>query len=818
MSEAVQLGPYTLVPGTRWISVQRRTEDRPLEVSPRFGFHLTIEGRGPEPFRIHRLLMDKAGSALLHGSVRDEYALDVVISHVKEIESLDFRAQVANSGQPVNVRFDIQLLLPREADPRWLVPGFFYATNKPAGSTRHYPSYSHLNRDIQKLIASKWHFRSDRASTPLVAAWTYNCMAFLATDGIFGRTKLQPRGLGTSGLAFGSEDGDPQLLLEFPFTERPAKFSFCHDDRTAPQETFVPLTGKNALSASFQMGIHEPDLHGYVPVMRYLYENSGEASAPPNRLSSDHAEHLAHVGLLRWHYDARVTAIFETACFDRHFGTRFGYLERPHMHAGWLSGCLPAFTLLWAGRETGHEDSVQAGAAILSKFAESLAPCGTIFPTWTEEHGWSCSFGPEEGTAHSRTVAEGVLFLLRGLVLEMRHGQNRSSWSDAAISSLNYAMGSQREDGAFPSYFDLTTGRPAGFEGTAGIAWIAALATGSQFLDRAYYRDVAAKAGEYYATFIRNGFLYGSVEDQPSTPTSDDCQWALMAYLALYELDRDPVWLDLAKKSADLALTWRFTYNVQFAPASLPGRYHFGTRGGDISSVACPVTTCNGLLIYRELLKLAHYVGDSYYLRRAEDSRNFASQLVISEEGQYNGRVGMVAGQIFHSDWWQPKGVILSLSQAMAAALVKHTELLRRSLDDVLNQNVEAPEEFVEEKVLYSQLAFGEGADDQEADLPSGIMEVLGRIHDSDAAFGDEDKDAPQQKESRQAIPGVTQRDRGSRGLSTDQVPLPSLSPQHPVPYPDLQKRRERDQPTPQKSPEPRNDTSDDVEIKYKIF
>jgi len=160
------------------------------------------------------------------------------------------------------------------------------------------------------------------------------------------------------------------------------------------------------------------------------------------------------------------------------------------------------------------------------------------------------------------------------------------------------------------------------------------------------------------------------VEDQPMVPTCDDCHWALVAFLMLYEMDRDPRWLQTARQAADLALSWRFSYNSTFLPDSMLGRYDFRTRGGDIASAAAPTLGVNGMFSYRELLKLAAYTGDDYYRDRAEDARAYATQIVAREDGQFNARTGMVAGSVYHTDWWQPKGMVLSLSQAMPTALI----------------------------------------------------------------------------------------------------------------------------------------------------
>lgn len=824
MAEEIRVGDFTLAIDRGGIGILRFVPGAAPIAPALLRFSLTVAGQTPVPVTVSRLSRANTGAAF-HGYYADRVTLEGRLHYDPELRGFVTEVTIIHSDDEMQFRLTADLCLPGEADPRFLIPGFFYADNRPPTNTRLYPSFSEVARNAQRMIYNAWAIRSDRAATPVACVWTYRAMAYIYSEGVFGRMPDLPGGIGMTGLSFGSIDGVPTIGIEYPYRESPVKFSFCHEDRTEPEETYVLVPGDTPLSMRFLFGIDEPDLHGYGRIARALSRFRTPYDVPAEEVEAGaEAEHAAHVGLLRWHFDSRQQAIYENATFDRNFGRKGNYLERAYMHAGWLSGILPAFTLLWSGRETQHADSISAGVGVIEKFCAKLAPCGTIFPVWTEEYGWSCSFGPDESSAHSRTVAEAVFFLLRALALEMRYNADRSGWIESILLNLKYAMGSQREDGAFPVYYDLTTGRPTTFDGCGGMAWIAPLAIGSALLQRPHFKEVAIRAGDYYAEFLKNAFMYGSVEDQPLTPTSDDCHWALISYLALYEVDRDEKWLDLAVKAADLALTWRFTYNVDFPERSIPGLYDLKTVGGDISSVSSPTLGCNGLVIYRELLKLSSYTGDGYYRLRAEESRLFANQLVAVEDGQFNAREGMVVGQIFHTDWWQPKGVMLTLSYAMSAALVKYTGLIRRHLHADSEESFDAGEEtFVPRKVIYTPAAVsdpmipgfaaagpasgGGGVDAMGADSISGsVARILGMTGGSGGETGGS---------GESPFTAPSPRGQSARGLTSDRVPVSDFKQTAPVPFPDM----------PGEASDPGNDTgsrdsrdSQEIEIKYKIF
>jgi hypothetical protein len=272
---------------------------------------------------------------------------------------------------------------------------------------------------------------------------------------------------------------------------------------------------------------------------------------------------------------------------------------------------------------------------------------------------------------------------------------------EAALQSLNYAVGSQREDGAFPVYFDLATGRPTNYEGSGGIAWVAAMAVGATILHKPHFLDVAIRGAEYYARHVTSHDLWGGAEDQPCVPTSDDAHWALIAYMALYEADRDLKWLGLAKRAANLALSWRFSHNVAFGNHTLLGRYGIRTAGGDINSVANPVTGATGLVSYVEMRKLSAFLGDPYYQQRADQARAFSTQLVALDDGHWNARAGMVLGHIHHTDYLQPKGTIEPISMSLTASLIKYAELHARQLD--LGKALLAPVSVAELEKVYDK-------------------------------------------------------------------------------------------------------------------
>jgi uncharacterized protein YyaL (SSP411 family) len=244
------------------------------------------------------------------------------------------------------------------------------------------------------------------------------------------------------------------------------------------------------------------------------------------------------------------------------------------------------------------------------------------------------------------------------------------SWKEALRSNLAFAVSRQRDDGNLGTYYDLETGAVESWEGTAGLLWVAALVEGSRLLGESRWLEVAARAGAYYAKFVDAEFIYGAPEDVLLTPTSEDGYNAVIAYLVLHEADRDPRWLDLARRAADWMLTFRYAYNVAFGPDTLLGEYDFRTRGGDMASPSNQHLHAYGLICYPELLRLAALLGDDWYADRARDNLACFLQFVARHDGDFNARIGMVSERYYQTDWGGPKGGLLALSHAWSIGVV----------------------------------------------------------------------------------------------------------------------------------------------------
>ncbi|HEY4411851.1 MAG TPA: hypothetical protein VGN06_02540 [Gaiellaceae bacterium] len=503
---------------------------------------------------------------------------------------------------PMDAGIRISLELAQTDDPQWLIPGVFYGENRSASCTRIYPRFTPGRVDVDRMESNAWSFRADRCATPAV---------FARAGGLV-TSELSP--LGQAGVGFAYSDRIPTIWLDFPYREEPLRYDGSETPRPPDVRTYRWTPGE---TVTLEIERNDGDWRN---VLR------APPLEPPARASVEEAAALAAYGLHRWHYKADPARLIETRSFDRRE-------ERDHMHVSWVSGVPYAYALRRHGQRIGNDEYIAAAEAVLDHVASNLAPAGIFWPQWTAERGWTWGWHPDHSRAHARTLADAALFLLRA----------GGRWEEAARSNLAVALRSQRDDGALASALHLETGAPLSWEGTAGMSWIPALVA-------AGHLNEARLAGAYYARFET---WCGAPEDVDLAPTSEDGYAAVMAFVALED------W-ETARRAADWSLTFRYSYNVDFAPGTTLGKAGFRSRGADTASPANQHLHAFGLICLPEMLVL----GEPYASSALQHLRCYMQPVGAPR--------GMVAERLFQTDCFGAKGELDPLSHSWSIGVLLH--------------------------------------------------------------------------------------------------------------------------------------------------
>jgi len=536
--------------------------------------------------------------------------------------------------------------------PDWLIPGLFYGENRRPDCQRRYPRFEAGRHDPAGLVSAAWSFRSDRAATPAVFARGDHATSVLLV--------AEAAEAGPTGLGFAHTSGVAVSHVVVPYRESPVSYD-------GSQTARAPLRGRwdwaRGGGLTVHVGVLPPDPHGYAAVLRSVHR----AWAPPDphrpAIGLAEAADIAAEGLTRWHYDPHPGVFLETVGFDRELTGQDGRrVERRDMHVAWISGLPWAYALLRHGTRVGSARDVAAARAVTDHVCSALSPSGTLWGRWSPDLGWTQSWTPVARGLHSRTLGEAATFLGRSLDLVDDAPQ---SWRDALDSTLAAVAARQRADGNVGSLHHADTGEVLSWEGAAGLMWVAAFAEeATRGAGHPGYLQVARRAGDYYARFVKQEFIYGAPEDVDLAPTSEDGYVAVMSYVALHRATGEARWLDLARRAAEWMLTFRYSYDVAFEPRTPLGLAGFRSRGADQASPCNQHLHAYGLICTAELLELSAALGDGHYRERAEETLACFRQLVPVWDGEYGAYRGMLTERYYQTNCFQAKGMVLTLSHA----------------------------------------------------------------------------------------------------------------------------------------------------------
>jgi hypothetical protein len=287
--------------------------------------------------------------------------------------------------------------------------------------------------------------------------------------------------------------------------------------------------------------------------------------------------------------------------------------------------------------------------------------------------------------------------MIRALVSERELGVDHPAWLDSIRSNLLAIVRAQAPDGNLGTYHLASNGEVVEWDGAGGLIWIPALlearalfGAGDPDLPAERLCDAALRAGEHYARYVEQELIYGAPEDIHLAPSSEDGYNAVMAYVALHEAAPGDTgtagrrsWLDLARRSADWMLTFRWIYDSAFDDRTILGRYDFRSRGADGASPSNQHLGGYGLMCLPELLRLADHAADPYYRDRALDNLACYRQFIARVDGDFGAYRGMVTERLYHTDCFQAKGMVLTLSHAWSVGAVLYgAETALRMLED----------------------------------------------------------------------------------------------------------------------------------------
>ncbi len=624
---------------------------------------------------------DRAGDlCATAGSVRLDASAEPQAGTAADLLAVTLR--VTNiSEQAASFALKWTLSLSAEGTPRWLLPGLLYDQNRQQLYTG-LPSLAG-EENLDEFRSPYWVFRADLMAVPMVMAWAgEDALAMVMTETQAGRMNA---------LGCDQRTSPATMIGAWPVREEPRpRGDMPGEDRSGPRVDLASLAPGRQVEITFYLRADNADPYAFNPILRETFARWDESAGLNPWFPTDQTAHHAAYGLFRWHCDKNEPCLWETAAFEAYYAQGEGYIDRYDMHTGFVSGTPCAQPLRQYALREGREDIAEKARTIIDFCCENLTPFGLFWSKYSREFGWTTGWpAPQRpvppdrpdapsGELHARSIADATLFTAKA-ARDESHDASRDLWTRAVRSNLDSICHLQREDGNVGQAYRATDGAVLDWDGEEGLYWIAALVEGYRLTGEDKYLQAARKAGDWYAAAVERADMTGAPEAMHLLPTSEDPQNGVIAYVQLYEATGETRWLELATRSAELLMTYRWQYNTDFDPLTILGAYDVRTKGLDVSSPNNIHLHPYGLACVPELVRLWEAIGDTYLIRQTRNNLLACHQMLMPVHGAMDGMRGMMTERYCATDCSPGKGGTLPVSHAWCIGLMLYAGLF---LDD----------------------------------------------------------------------------------------------------------------------------------------
>jgi hypothetical protein len=328
---------------------------------------------------------------------------------------------------------------------------------------------------------------------------------------------------------------------------------------------------------------------------------------------------------------------------------------------GWTGGGMVTQALLFDGspisqtRARRNLDTILTGAP---------APSG-LFNTLFDGKHWEGEAPVPGGTALlPRGQADGLFCVLKQFNLMRARGEAiPPHWEKAIQAQANALVRTWRRAGQFGYALDSRTGDVVVGNTTSGAAIPAGLALASEWFHSADYLTVASQTAGHYASHdMEVGVTTGGPGDAPEAPDSESSYGLLQSFVTLWEVTREPRWLDFARQMGRQFASWVVSYDFKFPAGSSFARADMRTTGAvwaNAQNIVPPPSICcaSGDALFR----LFRATGDRFFLDLVRDIAHGIPQYYSRQDRRYRcGNEGKmmppswIYERVQTSDWEVP--------------------------------------------------------------------------------------------------------------------------------------------------------------------
>jgi hypothetical protein len=208
----------------------------------------------------------------------------------------------------------------------------------------------------------------------------------------------------------------------------------------------------------------------------------------------------------------------------------------------------------------------QQGLAIIDTMIRQVpmspAPAGVGFNINTGE-AIPANFVPGFTT---RMPAEDLAVLVNTYRREKTAGRDHPEWIKWVAAYCDWLLTQQGPDGSFPAAWEGGTGQVIRDGKTTTYVLVPVLVRLGEVTGEKKYLDAATKAAEFvWTSYGSKGVYMGATGTGNNIADKESGMLSMEAFLALYENNKDPKWLQRAIAAANYTETWIWIWNVPMA-------------------------------------------------------------------------------------------------------------------------------------------------------------------------------------------------------------------------------------------------------------
>jgi hypothetical protein len=270
------------------------------------------------------------------------------------------------------------------------------------------------------------------------------------------------------------------------------------------------------------------------------------------------------------------------------------------------------------GQSPNDEKHRELAIDIVRSFMEKLTlnpPNGEGFMMDTGE---PVMVRPQDGKMYLRSFGDDLKALLKAVKREKEQGRMHEDWLGWAKSFGDWLLPQQQEAGGFPRGWEQGTGKIVDDSPNASYAVIPYLVLLSELTEDPVYLEAAIKAADFCWNSTQNrGLFVGGTIDNPDVIDKEAGTLSAEAYLAIYEVDPQQMWIDRAQAAADFAETWIYIWDIPMPidekDEDLPWKKGVSTVGMQLISTGHSLSDVYMTFDVDEYAKLYKLTGDRHY-------------------------------------------------------------------------------------------------------------------------------------------------------------------------------------------------------------